>query len=249
MSNPLFPSPAAAGANENPTAGSSPIPGNSPGNTDLIPTGNNLALRPQPKIGFGSAALAEHVDLTSDATVVASALQQARGKGLFDGLASLTRLRFETWLEERMKGPILHQLAIRREVAEAQKGAEEAQNKLKGTQHDGSRSVERYQIDMVEMRRQRMLSDLTAAVVSDMPPQLGAASSAAPAPPTHITEEQVEALALRAAMQLGAAAAEDGGESEEATWQLYRTELYARLPVNLAQEVERRIQEIRAVTR
>ena len=212
-----------------------------------------------PKVGFGSgvgAGVTEHMDLTSDATLVASALHQARGKGILGGLASLTRLRFEAWLEERMKGPILHKLSIRREVAEAQKSAEEAQNKLKGTQHDGSRNSERYQIDISQMRRQRLLSDLNnlsdLTAVEPVLPAHQIGSPMVPAPPMHITDEQVEALALRAALQLGADDDNDDGSdsgSGESMWSSYRADLYARLPVNTAQEVERRILEIRAVTR
>ncbi len=225
-----------------------------------------LQAAPQPAIGLpqnlsfsrgGAAAVASRVDLASNAGYVVRDLHQGQGKGLFDGLVALLRLRFETWLEERMKGPILRKLEVRKEVANAQKQAEDAQNALCGSLHDRSRSGQLQQIELNQLNRQRLLSDLAQYA---LPPSGNsgnssstgngaetAASSSSPflAATQHISKEQIETLALRAAMRLG----QEGQDNEAEAWSEYRAELYEKLPHNVAQEVERRIRELRSLLR
>ena len=187
-----------------------------------------------------SRGAATRVDLTSDAGQVTEAFHQARNKGVVGGINALLKLRFETWLEERMKDPVLRKLEVRKDVAHAQKQAEDAQNALAGTLHDRSRSGQLQQIELNQLNRQRLMSDLAQYSLPGNTD--GAMVAASPVTATHISKEQIETLALRAAMRLGQ---EQGNEAE--VWAEYRMELYAKLPHNIAEEVERRIHELRSL--
>ena len=200
------------------------------GGLETLPTGLGFAQN----VTFSQGVVAR-LDLTSDAGYVAQEFHQAHGKGMVGGIAALLRLRFETWLEERMKDPVLRKLEVRKDVAEAQKKAEDAQNALSGTLHDRSRSGQLQQIELNQLNKQRLMSDLSQY---SLPPS----DTQVPVTATHISKEQVETLALRAAMRLGQ---EQANEAE--VWAEYRMELYGKLPQNIAQEVERRIHELRSL--
>ena len=220
------------------------------------------------------------VDLTTDAALVADELRQAKGKTLVGGISALARLKFEAWLEERMQGPILRKLEVRKAVAEAHKTAEVAQNSVRGAVHDGNKNEEQHGIELSQLRSQRLMADLEQYVAMNLPPEtllatasgniLPSAPSANPgmlpsagsaysnpsapsfdlsvnasvaAPAAvHISGGQIEALALRAAMQLG-----PQGEEGDDLWPEYRQQLFAQLPPHIASEVERRVQELRAL--
>lgn len=67
----------------------------------------------------------------NDADEVARELQRARGKGLFSGFFLIWRLRYEAWLEERLRQEIAHKLATRAELARCHNQAVVAQNELR----------------------------------------------------------------------------------------------------------------------
>jgi len=201
-------------------------------------------------------------DASSLATQLARELDHARRQGVF----GLLRLRFEAWLEERMKGPILRKMAVRREVMEAQKKTTEAEISLYASVKGGQKDVERHEIEWNRLRGQRLVTDLerlgitfsagndsTAApagygAAGSGPTNLGSGIPATPAAAPvslHLSDEQIEQLALRAVLHLGPMGAEDA--ASQAEWDEYRKELHERLPAFAAQEVERRINELCAL--
>lgn len=67
----------------------------------------------------------------NDADEVARELQRARGKGLFSGFFLIWRLRYEAWLEERLRQEIARKLATRTELSRCHNQAVVAQNELR----------------------------------------------------------------------------------------------------------------------
>lgn len=220
-------------------------------------------LQPALRLPSASSVNAPAATVNAQATELAAELIQARRQGML----GLFRLRFEAWLEERMKGPILRKMAVRREVMEAQMQTTQAEISLHAAVKGGQKDVERHEIEWNRLRGQRLVTDLerlgiTLSAGNDNTPaagfgapgngnngptNLGAGIPATPAAPVslHLSDEQIEQLALRAVLHLGPMGAE--GAASQAEWDEYRTELHERLPAFAAQEVERRINELCAL--
>ena len=56
----------------------------------------------------------------SDVVEVGRELDRAKGKGVFSGYLLWWRIRFEAWLEEKVKRQIVRKLSIRKHIAEVQ---------------------------------------------------------------------------------------------------------------------------------
>jgi len=186
----------------------------------------------------------------TQASQLGADLLRARRQGLF----GLLRWRFEAWLEERMKDATIKKLSVRREVLEAQQKTTEAEIKLSSVVKSGQKDVERHQIEWNALRRDRLVSDLertstalaaangtlAAPTVLSGPTVHGGSGAAAAKPVSvHVTDEQIEQLALRTFVNLGPA-----GENEE-EWVRYKADLYQHLPPYVAQEVERQVEKLR----
>lgn len=176
-------------------------------------------------------------------------METVRRQGLF----GMWRLRWEAWLEEKMKDPAIRKMKARQEILDEQRKTAEAQIRLKSTVQSGDRQVEVGRLEYSQVLWQRLQSDLEQSGIA-LPPSstISPAASVSSAsgtvygakePPVslHITDEQIEALALRAVMTIGK------GDGAEEAWQQYRDQLYERLPHYAAQEVERRVYELRKV--
>src|SRR5579871_2609345 len=190
--------------------------------------------------------------ILSDAHEVARQLDHAKGKTVFSGIAALMRLRYEAWLEERMRVAITRQLEIREKLAERQNQTVKAENSLKTSIYAGQTADQKHLAELNQARKQRLFTDLETYVAKsqvmqgDLPTEvheLSASPTASAVVHTHISDEQIEALALRAVMNLGT----EGSQDDQ--WEEYRRQLYNQLPSNIAQEVERRIQTMRSVLR
>lgn len=248
------------GAGAEPTA--SPVtPASAPSaSAPAVPT---LLARLQPlnRQPGNSSVNAPAATVNAQATELAAELIQARRQGML----GLFRLRFEAWLEERMKGPILRKMAVRREVMEAQMQTTQAEISLHAAVKGGQKDVERHEIEWNRLRGQRLVTDLERLGITfspgndstadpagfgapgSGPTNLGSGIPATPAAPVsmHLSDEQIEQLALRAVLHLGPLGAE--GAASQADWDDYRKELHERLPAFAAQEVERRINELCAL--
>lgn len=185
----------------------------------------------------------EPFPFSSDVVEVGRELERAKGKGVFTGYLLLWRIRFEAWLEEKVKRQIVRKLSTRKHIAEMQLETVEAETKLKASLYSEHIEEQQQATALSLAKQQRLMTDLATfvskgeAVASGVLP-----SSAEPMVSVHVTDDQIEALALRAVLQLGP---DDG--TGDAAWDTYKKELFRQLPVNVAKEVERRILELRSI--
>ena len=159
------------------------------------------------------------------------------------GVWGLLRLRYEAWLEERMQGPAIQKLRARQAVLEEQRKTAEVEIKLRATVQSGEVGAQRHKIEWNEVNRQRLTSELhslgliTLAPAPTAQPATTPASVTSTSPPmtAHVTDEQIEAVALRGFLQ--------GVETDE-DWQGYKTELARHLPPLSVEEVGLRLREL-----
>lgn len=156
------------------------------------------------------------------------------------GVLGLMRLRYEAWLEEKMKGPAIAKMQARQALLEEQRKTAEAEIRLKVTVQSGEVGAQRHRIEWNEVNRQRLAGELHALGMITLSPGSAPAvpaSSFASSPPvsTHVTDEQVEAVALRGFLK--------GVETEE-DWLVYRAELGQHLPPYTVEEVGSRLREL-----
>lgn len=194
--------------------------------------------------------------IISDSGDVVRKLELAKGKGMFSGIATLARLRYEAWLEDKLRVQIDRQLDTREKLAERHSRTVVAENALKSNIYAGQTADQVNMAQLNQARKQRLFTDLDTYVAKMQVSQVGPGTElpalpgcappvAAPAATVdvHISDDQIEALAIRAVVNLGPEGA------EEDHWEEYRQKLYSQLPQNVAQEVEQRIQEMRSVLR
>ena len=158
------------------------------------------------------------------------------------GILGLMRLRYEVWLEEKMKGPAIAKMQTRQALLEEQRKTAEAEIRLKATVQSGEVGAQRHRIEWNEVNRQRLAGELQSLGMITLSPGPTAAStsmagSSVSAPPvsTHVTDEQVEAVALRGFLQ--------GVETEE-DWLIYRSELGQHLAPYAVEEVGQRLRDL-----
>lgn len=130
-------------------------------------------------------------------------MDQARSRGVW----GLMRLRYEAWLEEKMKAPAIQKMQARQAVLQEQCKTAEAEIKLKATVQSGDVGAQRHKIEWNEVNRQRLTAELQSLGMIHLAPAPGAPAAltmSAPAEPAvtpHVTDEQVEAVALRGFLQ------------------------------------------------
>lgn len=166
------------------------------------------------------------------------------------GVLGLMRLRYEAWLEEKMKGPAIAKMQIRQALLEEQRKTADAEIRLKATVQSGEVGAQRHRIEWNEVNRQRLAGELhalgmitlssgptasPAALTSASPLASPGSSASTPPVSTHVTDEQVEAVALRGFLQ--------GVEAEE-DWLIYRSELAQHLAPYAVEEVGQRLREL-----
>lgn len=162
-------------------------------------------------------------------------MDQARSRGVW----GLMRLRYEAWLEEKMKTPAIQKMQARQAILQEQCKTAEAEIKLKATVQSGDVGAQRHKIEWNAVNRQRLTAELQSLGMIHYAPAPGApAALAAPAEPAvtpHVTDEQVEAVALRGFLQ--------GVETEE-DWLVYKGELGRHLSPYAVEEVGQRLREL-----
>ena len=200
--------------------------GNGNGNgqaTNLLATVNRAA-------GFGRGADPERQIEPRIARMEAE-MDEARSKGIL----GLMRLRYEAWLEEKMKGPAIQKMQARQALLEEQRKTAEAEIRLKATVQSGEVGAQRHRIEWNEVNRQRLAGELQSLGMITLSPGPAVAPSAPPPVSAHVTDEQVDAVALRGFLQ--------GVETEE-DWLVYRSELGQHLSPYAVEEVGSRLREL-----
>ena len=156
------------------------------------------------------------------------------------GVLGLLRLRYEAWLEQRMQGPAIAKMQARQAVLSEQCKTAEAEIRLRATVQSGEVGAQRHKIEWNEVNRQRLAGELQSLGMITLAPAPSAAPvpSASSQPPpvsSHVTDEQVEAVALRGFLQ--------GVETEE-DWAAYKGELSRHLSPYAVEEVGSRLREL-----
>ncbi|MBB6053965.1 hypothetical protein [Armatimonas rosea] len=179
----------------------------------------------------------ESFDLDGGIERLEQEMRAARKSGLF----GVVRLKWEAWLEERMKEPAIRKLRAQREILLEQRQTAEAQIHLRSTVFTGERDGEIGRTAVVQARTVRLQADMDSlgigkddGVPRPFPPRPGD-----PPLTMHITDQQIESLALRAVTSI------PSGVAGEEDLRAYLAELHQRLPKYVADEVETRIRALR----
>lgn len=154
------------------------------------------------------------------------------------GVLGLLRLRYEAWLEEKMNGPAIAKMQARQALLEEQRKTADAEIRLKATVQSGEVGAQRHRIEWNEVNRQRLAGELQSLGMITLSPGPAIITSSSSSPPpvsAHVTDEQVEAVALRGFLQ--------GVETEE-DWLVYRGELAQHLAPYAVEEVGQRLREL-----
>ena len=154
------------------------------------------------------------------------------------GVLGLWRLKYEAWLEERMRGPAIRKMQARQAVLAEQCRTAEAEIRLRATVQSGEVGAQRQKIEWNEVNRQRLTGELQSLgmiTLAPAPPVPSAPSLSQAPVSAHVTDEQVEAVALRGFLQ--------GVETEE-DWAAYKGELSRHLSPYAVEEVGSRLREL-----
>ena len=195
-------------------------------------TGTDLAVRVSSPAGFGHGGRDAERQIEPRIARMEAEMEAARSRGVL----GLMRLRYEAWLEERMKVPAIAKMQARQALLEEQRKTAEAEIRLKATVQSGEVGAQRHRIEWNEVNRQRLAGELHSLGMITLSPGPAAPAPSAPPPvSTHVTDEQVEAVALRGFLQ--------GVETEE-DWLVYRAELGQHLAPYAVEEVGQRLREL-----
>ena len=169
-------------------------------------------------------------------------MEAARKQGMW----GVMRLRYEAWLEERMRGPAIQKMQTRQAVLAEQCKTAEAEIRLRATVQSGEVGAQRHKIEWNDVNRHRLAGELQSLGLITLPtgatpmasPSLSVSSMNTPSQPplsAHVTSDQVEAVALRGFLQ--------GVESED-DWATFKEELGRHLSPYAVEEVGQRLREL-----
>jgi hypothetical protein len=188
--------------------------------------------------GLGANALGANKHIEPLIARMEADLAAARVRGIW----GVMRLRYEAWLEEKMRGPAVAKMQTRQAVLAEQCRTAEAEIRLRATVQSGEVGAQRHKIEWNDVNRHRLAGELQSLGLITLP--TGDAPLAVPSPLSgypqsplspHVTSEQVEAVALRGFLQ--------GVESEE-DWGRFREELGRHLSPYAVEEVGQRLREL-----
>ena len=191
---------------------------------NLLATVNHAA-------GFGHSGREAERQIEPRIARMEAEMDAARSRGVW----GLMRLRYEAWLEGKMMGPAIAKMQTRQALLEEQRKTADAEIRLKATVQSGEVGAQRHRIEWNEVNRQRLAGELQSLGLITLSPGHAATPSAPPPVSTHVTDEQVEAVALRGFLQ--------GVETEE-DWLVYRSELGQHLSPYAVEEVGQRLRDL-----
>lgn len=159
------------------------------------------------------------------------------------GMLGVMRLRYEAWLEERMRGPAIQKMQTRQAVLAEQCKTAEAEIRLRATLQSGEVGAQRHKIEWNDVNRHRLAGELQSLGLITLPtgaspmagPSISMSNPSQPPLSAHVTSEQVEAVALRGFLQ--------GVESED-DWAMFKEELGQHLSPYAVEEVGQRLREL-----
>jgi hypothetical protein len=191
-----------------------------------------LPLRVSSSPGFGHTGREAERQIEPRIARMEAEMDAARSRGVL----GLLRLRYEAWLEDKMKTPAIAKMQTRQALLEEQRKTAEAEIRLKATVQSGEVGAQRHRIEWNEVNRQRLTGELQSlGMITLSPGPVAMAASSPPPVSTHVTDEQVEAVALRGFLK--------GVETEE-DWLVYRAELGQHLSPYAVEEVGSRLREL-----
>ena len=211
--------------NTNPTADTASLDGPVP----AAPSGALIHLT------HGSASNLAHASDKQIEPVIArmeADMEAARRQGVW----GLFRLRYEAWLEERLRGPAVRKMQTRQAVLAEQCKTAEAEIKLRATVQSGEVGAQHHKIEWNEVNRHRLAGELQSLGLITLP--AGQTLSGPPVQPplsSHLSSEQVEAVALRGFLQ--------GVETEDEL-STFKEELGRHLSPYGVEEVGQRLREL-----
>lgn len=223
------------------TGGSAPPPS---GNSKGMPSPDGNGATPAGLVpvsagqGQGLFALERQPEPRREIEARTAALEDEMEAHRRRGVLGLVRLRYEAWLEGKMQGPAIRKMQARQAVLFEQCRTAEAEIRLKATVQSGEVGTQRHRIEWNEVNRQRLAGELQGLGMITLAPAPAALSSSPPVPPPvspHVTDEQVEAVALRAMLQ--------GVETEE-DWLAFKQELSEHLAPYAVEEVGSRLRQL-----
>lgn len=171
-------------------------------------------------------------------------LEDARQQGVF----GIFRMRYEAWVDERLKGAYQRKLNARQELVAAKTKTTRVEQELSEAVHDGTKQDVRQGIEAAQLEHLRSLSEeaYNPQIASRIVPQLVGSPGPEIVPASvsygsvgtpmtnHISDEEVNQEALKLLMKL------TGGVLKDSD----RLDLERRYPPLVAQEIQRRAAEL-----
>ncbi len=179
---------------------------------------------------FAGGADASAKEIEPRITRMNADLDAARRQGIW----GLMRLRWEAWLEEKMKVPAIAKMQARQAVLLEQHKTAQAEILLQNTVQGGEVGAQKHRIAWNEISRMRLTSELQSLGVTAAA-AIAAPEAANPPVTPEVTDSQIEAVALSALMQ--------GVESIE-DWMEFKAELEKHLPPLAVEEVGVRLRAL-----
>ena len=158
--------------------------------------------------------------------------------GLRSGLSALGKMGWETWLEERSAKLAARRIRVRSQLAQQISGLVQSRSDLSSTMHQAELQEVRQAYELEQARSDPQAFFASRSPQLSLPASPTRALPPASAPPPAITDEQIDALALRALLGFQT---ERWGNRE---WMAFADELAQKFPENVVREVQRRVGEM-----
>jgi hypothetical protein len=180
-------------------------------------------------------------------------LDEARQQGIF----GLLRLRWEAWMDERLRGAVERKMSARQGLIKAKTQTAKTEQELSETVHDGTKQGVRHEIETTQLEHLRVQSQevYNPQIASRIIPQLVSVGTPPPAsgevieavpvvragtlgsPMTvHISDEEIDQESYQILMKVGS------GELSEVDLPAYQKELTKRYQPLVAAEILSRAQ-------
>ena len=171
-----------------------------------------------------------------------------------EGVIGLLRLRWEAWMDERLRKEVERKMAARQELVKAKTRTAKTEQELSETVHDGTKQGVRHEIEAAQLEHLRvhsqeaynpqLASRIMPQLVSGVPnhdeiieatPVMSQGSLGVPMS-IHISDEEINQEAFQVLMKIGT------GELTEPELPTYQKELTKRYPPLVVAEIMSRAQ-------